>query len=129
LRTHRLLQPAELPVSDAEVVQRLDVIWIDAETLFEPVDQMVDGRTLARHLVQQPERGMNQRIVLLRRPGIEPDAPQTVGASQGRRGDVRVIVLDEAAAPRRAIREQRRRHQRGIEPPDSRCEGCGCQKR
>jgi len=39
--------------------------------------EVIPDRGMTPQLVHQPERGMGQRIVLLRGTNVEPNAPQT----------------------------------------------------
>src|SRR5688572_23712102 len=55
-----------------------------------------------------PERGMQQRIVLLRGANLRPDAPESVRRSQLREGDVTEVVPQRPAVNCRPVGGQRR---------------------
>ena len=60
------------------------------------VDEMVAERGVAPEAVLEPERGMQERVILLRGSGRGPNQPQSVQRAERGRGHVRVVVPDEA---------------------------------
>src|SRR3954453_17876170 len=69
---------------------------------------MIAEHSVAPQSMLQPERAVQERIVLLRRTQIEPDAPEATPRLQVRAGDVHVVVPDQAAAERGQIHQERR---------------------
>jgi hypothetical protein len=84
------------------------------------VDQVVRRLRIAPRNVLDPERGMEQRVVLLGRARLEPDAPQTVRRSQLGSGHMRIVVPKEMAVDGGCVREQGRDRKRYPEPQDGR---------
>ena len=83
----------------------------------DDVHQVIAQRGVAPQLVLDPEGGVQQRIILLRGPQVEPDAVQSVPRAQFGAGHVRVIVPDESAVPGRLICQEDRDHQGDEEQP------------
>ncbi len=82
------------------------------------IHQVVSQRMIAPELVLDPKGAVQQRIVLLRRPHVEPDSSQTRWRAQVRPGNVRIIVPDEAALQgREESRANGDNHQRHPAPP------------
>ena len=82
--------------------------------------QMVAGNRIAPETVFEPERSVNDRIVLLGCAHVEPDAPETVDGLQFRLGNVQVVVEQPPAAGRREIgrrdRDQEQPGQQQVSP-------------
>src|SRR5580692_5255736 len=53
-----------------------------------------------------PERAVQQRIILLGSAQLEPDAPQSVQRLQPRRSDVGIIIPKQAATKRWPVSQQ-----------------------
>ena len=72
------------------------------------VRQMVAEERVSPQPMLEPERGVQQRIVLLRRADLGPDAPQTPKRTQVRRRDVAGVVPQRATVECRKIRDENR---------------------
>ena len=72
------------------------------------VHQVVAERVIAPEPVEDPERRVSDRVVLLCGADLEPDAPQAVQRSQIRSRDVRVVVPEQSAVPRWRVGDERR---------------------
>jgi hypothetical protein len=66
---------------------------------------------------------MEDRIVLLRRPDIEPDPPEAMERLELRPGDMRVIVPEHPSPQRRRIGDRHREEDKGCEGAGARPDG------
>ena len=81
------------------------------------VHQVVAERRVAPQLVLDPEGAVQQRVILLRGPEVEPDPVQSLPGTQFGAGYVRLVVPDESALPGRLINQEHRDHQGGRKEP------------
>src|SRR5579871_3805930 len=71
----------------------------------EEIDPMITGGGRAPQAKLQPECAVQQRIILLGRSELRPDAPQSVEGVQRLRADVPIVVPQKSAAERGGIDE------------------------
>ena len=71
------------------------------------IEQVIAQHGIAPEPVFQPERAVQNRIILLGGAQIEPDSPDTMERLQFRRGDMTVVVPQESALEGRPISYQR----------------------
>ena len=74
----------------------------------DDVDQVVAEEGVIPETRLQPEGRMDERIVLLRRAGLEPDPRQAVPRSQPCPRQVPVIVPEHGAVQRRRVHDDQR---------------------
>src|SRR5262249_30173274 len=67
--------------------------------------------------VLHPKGGVQQRVVLLGSPDLEPDPAQPRKRGQSRLGDVILVVPDQPGAVHRRVDGERREEDRGGAPP------------
>jgi hypothetical protein len=73
----------------------------------QDVDEVIAERGVPPEPVLEPESRVEERVVLLRRPGLEPDAQESRPRLQGGMGDVAQVVPQEVPLQRRGIGNQR----------------------
>ena len=98
------------------------------------VGRVVAGRRELPQPVLEPERGVDQRVVLRDRARLGPDARQTLARAQrGVLGDVLVVVPDPAGAERRHVggerQEQQAERRQQAAPGRRRARRAGCVSR
>ena len=72
------------------------------------VREMVAEKCVPPEPMLQPERGVQQRIILLRRAQLGPDAPQAAERAQLGHRDVTEVVPERTAVQRRMVGDERR---------------------
>jgi hypothetical protein len=65
----------------------------------EDRDEVVPKRRVAPEPMLQPEGGVDDRVVLLGRARLEPDAAEAVERTEGGRGEVLLVVPEQSAVP------------------------------
>ena len=81
------------------------------------VEQVIGERVAAGQPMERPERGVEQRVVLLCGARLGPDPRQAVDPAQLRPRYVRVVIPQQAAVPRRLVGRDRDGEERGEHQP------------
>jgi hypothetical protein len=80
------------------------------------IRQMVTHHRVAPQPMLHPERGVQQRIILLGRTHLAPDAFQACGRLHIRLGNVKIVVPEESATNGWQVRQQRHGEYQGRRP-------------
>src|SRR5262245_36495054 len=70
------------------------------------IDEVITGRLVAEEAMLDPEGRVRERVVLLRRAELRPDAPESADRLQLRPRHVMVIVPQHAAVPDGLVSER-----------------------
>src|SRR5690606_21477173 len=89
----------------------------------EDVEEVVAERGIAPEFVFEPERGMEERVVLLGGADFEPDADEAAERLQVGAGDVAGVVPDEAGGKGGPVGDERGEEEEGEEPAGKWSEG------
>jgi len=81
------------------------------------VGQVITRRRISPHAELQPEGAVEDRVVLLGRPGLEPDPPQAAQRVQLRADHMGVVVPDKTGAPHALVDKKGGRHQEEADQP------------
>ena len=84
----------------------------DRREVEQDIGEMIPEHGIPPEAVLRPEGAVEGRIVLLGRPGLEPDPPEAVERAKVRARHVRVVVPDQAAPKGGPICREHRSGQR-----------------
>lgn len=82
----------------------------------EDVDEVIREKRVIPQERLQPESRMDDRVVLLRRSGLEPDSREPVPRAQSRPRHVAIVIPQQRAVQRWRVRDEDRHGQERKQP-------------